>query len=204
MIRKYAAPSVIIGDFTYSINIFFLCNRKSATQSVRLLILVFVANEVLGQRPEYPNEISDPCAGRISGVARDLRSCRHYFWCQNGVGSRGNCLNNQFFDGEIEKCVPSDQKPCFECRATEAYHLKSVPNACHQYIQCFNRQPTLHVCPTGLVYDGRTGIRQCNEAPSTGGCYRENDSSGNDDPPISCPSVTNKPVYIRHPHSCSV
>lgn len=162
-----------------------------------------MAKEVLGQL-DYPNEIRDPCVGRASGFARDLTSCRHYFWCANGVGSRGVCNNNQFFNGEIERCVTQDQRQCFECRATEAYHLNSVPNACHQYIQCFNSRPTLHLCPQGLVYDGRTGIQQCNVPPPTGGCYRENDGPGESDPPVNCPAVTSKPVYIRHPNSCSV
>lgn len=159
--------------------------------------------EASGLQNNYPNQISDPCIGRTSGVARDLTSCRHYFWCANGVGARGNCMNNQLFDGELETCVAPDQKPCFECRDTEAYHLNSVPNACHQYIQCFNRQSTLHLCPTGLVYDGRSGIKQCNIPPPNGGCYRENDDPGSDDTPVNCPSVTSKPVYIRHPNSCS-
>lgn len=165
------------------------------------MFLVLVANGVLSQAVDYPNQVRDPCVTRVSGVARDLSSCRHYFWCRNGVGSRGNCMNNQLFNGEIERCVSSEQRPCFECRA-EAYHLNSVPSTCQQYIQCFNRQATLHLCPTGLVYDGRNGIRQCNRPPPTGGCYRENDTPGNDSP--VCPSVTNRPVYIRHPNSCTM
>lgn len=172
----------------------------SAIRSVSVLVLVLIASGVLGQQDEYPNQIRDPCVGRSSGHARDLSSCRHYFWCKNGVGYRGNCINNQLFDGEIERCVTPEQTPCFECLATEAYHLNSVPNACHQYIQCFNRRPTLHLCPSGLVYDGRTEIKQCNIPPASSGCFRENDRPG----PVQCPPVTIKPVYIPHPNSCSV
>lgn len=198
----YLAHS-FVSKLHYNIHFLFFVHDKSAIRSVSVLILALVANGVFGQ--DYPNQIRDPCVGRISGVARDLASCRHYFWCSNGSGSRGVCPNNELFDGESERCVFSDRRPCFECSATEAFHLNSVPNACSQYIQCFNRQPTLHLCPSGLVYDGRNGIRQCNIPPPSGGCLRENGSPGGEDSaPISCPPVTNSPVFIRHPYLCAV
>lgn len=167
-------------------------------QSICVVILVLAAG-VLAQ--DFPNQIRDPCTGRPSGVARDLTSCRHYFWCVNGRGSRGVCDAGRLFNGETELCVTADQRPCFACRS-EPYHLNSVPNTCHQYIQCFNTQPTLHVCPSGLVYDGRASVRNCNLPPPTGGCYRENDTP--EDVPIQCPPVGNRPVYLRHPNSCSM
>lgn len=153
---------------------------------------------------QYPNQISDPCNGRPNGFARDLNSCNHYFFCQNqGAGVRGVCNNNRLFDGEREVCVNANNRPCFECSPNEPFHLTSVPRACHQYIQCFNARPTLHVCPRGLVYDGRRSVQQCNIPPPQGGCYRE--ESNDQSPPVPrCPQVTNRPIYLREQNSCTV
>lgn len=152
---------------------------------------------------DYPNQISDPCNGRNQGFARDMNSCNHYFFCQNGRGIRGVCNNNRLFEGEREVCVTSNNRPCFECSRERSYHLNSVPRACHQYIQCFQSQATLHVCPPGLVYDGRRDVRQCNLPPEQGDCYREDDDSETPETP-TCPEITNRPVFLRHPNSCSM
>jgi len=151
----------------------------------------------------YPNQLTEPCNGRANGFARDLGSCNHYYFCQNGNGVRGVCSNNRLFDGERELCVNANNRPCFECNRNNPFQLTSVPNACHQYIQCFNQRPTLHRCPLGLVYDGRRSVQQCNVPPPHGGCYREESDDQNPALP-RCPQVTNRPVYLRDRNSCSV
>lgn len=154
----------------------------------------------------YSQSEINPCNGRASGFARDLNSCNHFWACRNGAGVRGVCKNNDLFDGEKEFCLRPNEAQCFRCPASEPYQLFSVPKACHQYIRCFNGVPTLHACPSGLVFDGRTGIHNCNHRPANGICHRENSINGGHGGQNSqrCPSVGNKPVYLRDPSSCSV
>lgn len=148
---------------------------------------------------DEPNTIQNPCFGRVSGFARDLTSCSHYFYCRNGQGFRGICNNMNLFDAEIDYCVQPQNENCFRCPPT-GFHTYSVPNACHQFIECFNGVLRLRVCSKGYVYDGRRDKRNCNRPPTTGSCYREQNEP--DITPV-CPTVEDRPVFLPHPNSCS-
>lgn len=147
-----------------------------------------------------PNEISDPCTGRNSGHGRDLQSCRHFFECRQGRGIHGLCRNNNLFDAELNLCLPRDRARCFSCRHM-GYEQFSVPNACNQYIVCFGGRPSLRICPPGLVYDGRAHVRQCNEPPIDGGCFRENHEADNSIP--RCPLGIRRPIFLPDNTDCS-
>lgn len=148
---------------------------------------------------------TNPCFGRPDGFARDLTSCRHFFACRSGSAQRGLCDNGNFFDGETEDCVRPHEARCFQCPGgSNSYELFSVPRACPQYIRCFNGQVSLHICPSGLSFDGRRGIRNCNYSPGPGICYRENDGGDGGASQQRCPFVGNQPVYLPDRRSCSV
>jgi len=151
-----------------------------------------------------PTILQNPCRGRGDGFARDLTSCNHYFYCTNGNSIRGVCSNNRLFDAEREFCVNPNSARCFQCPRTNSYELISVPNACPQFVRCFNGSPTLHICPQGLVFDGRAQIKQCNIGTANGSCYRENSEVVPPPPVQRCPTVTNRPVFFPDPSDCSV
>lgn len=145
----------------------------------------------------------NPCFGRPDGFARDLLSCRHFFACRSGNAQRGQCGNGNFFDAENERCVRPQHARCFRCPAGNQYQLYSVPRACRQFIHCFNGQPTLRACPSGLVYDGRRSVRNCNFSPGHPMCHREEaDEVGA--PVQRCPMVSGRPVFLPDRQSCSV
>jgi len=166
-------------------------------------MLLCSGNLVIAQGND-PTLLQNPCQGRRDGFARDLTSCNHYFHCANGNSVRGVCPNNRLFDAENELCVNPSNAQCFQCSRTNSYELISVPNACSQFVRCFNGNPTLHICPSGLVFDGRSQIKQCNVGPPNGSCHRENSNVQPPPPPVRCPTITNGPVYLPDPNSCSV
>lgn len=146
----------------------------------------------------------NPCTGRPDGFARDFNSCNHYFACHNGQATRRVCPSGRLFDAETEQCVVRDQARCFQCPQNEPFRLLSVPRACPQYILCFLGSVSLNLCPSGLVFDGRRSVRNCNYEPSQGRCFREDDL-GQGEPLIPrCPFVAGRPVYIADRRSCSV
>lgn len=163
-----------------------------------VLLLLALASISVASAQYFVN----PCFGRPNGRARDIVSCANYFECTNGKAYPRVCPGGQLFDGEREQCLPQTQAQCFQCPINE-FRLISVPRACPQYYQCFLGSISLNACPNGLVFDGRKTVRNCNTQPSTGGCYRENEQSGD---PIwpRCPQVTDRPIFIQDRYSCSV
>lgn len=166
----------------------------------RFVILALV---LIGLATVDAQQNVSPCFGRLNGRARDLQSCAHYWQCNYGEATREICRNNQLFDGETEQCVERSQAKCFQCPQNEPFRLLSVPNACSQYLLCFLGTVSVNACPYGLVFDGRRGIRNCNYAPNTGGCYRENEIGSGGPVVERCPVVTNRPVFIIDRQSCS-
>lgn len=154
--------------------------------------LVHLTNETAEVFAVAPN----PCVGgRGEGFARDLMECGRYFYCDgNGNAFPGVCDYDYVFDAETQMCVTrySADQVCFKC-SSKFYELMSVPHACQQFIQCFNGRPTLHLCSDGLVYDGRSGIRQCNTPPYQGGCHRENPG---DVEQGTCPQIYDRPIFL--------
>lgn len=155
-----------------------------------------LATGVLAQQQVHP------CHGRRSGFARDLHSCSNFWRCAENPPTRGQCPGQNLFEPESERCVFPRNSRCFNCPQTLPYHLISVPQACHQFTRCVNGVATLHTCPSGLVFDGRNGIRNCNWRPAGGGCHRE--GNGNDDNnEMVCPSVIGaRALYYRARDSC--
>lgn len=138
--------------------------------------------------------LDNPCTGRRNGFARDLTSCERYYYCENGDAYSGICDPNYIFNAETEECVSSQNadQVCFRCSADKSYELVSVPNACPQFIRCFRGYPSLHLCPNGLVFDGRGGVHQCNTSPGQGGCFRENQSDVDQG---ICPPIYDGPIF---------
>lgn len=152
---------------------------------------------------DYLNELENPCFGRKDGFVRDLSSCQNYFQCDNGQPVPGACDSNFVFDAESEQCVGEEntERVCFRCPDNTFYELVSVPNICIQYIRCFNGIPSLRVCPSGLAFDGRAGIHQCNVPPSTEECFREDLG---DVEHQTCPPVYDEPIYYVEQNNPSV
>lgn len=165
--------------------------------------IVILAVALIGLAIVDAQQSVSPCFGRLHGRARDLQSCAHYWDCNYGEATREICRNNQLFDGETEQCVDRSKATCFQCPKNEPFRLLSVPNACRQYLLCFLGSVSLNACPSDLVFDGRRHIRNCNQEPHTGGCYREN-QVGSAGPVVDrCPVITNRPVFISDRQSCS-
>lgn len=166
-------------------------------------LVVRVVTSLPTDDSDYLNELENPCFGRKDGFVRDLSSCQNYFQCDNGQPVPGACDSNFVFDAESEQCVGEEntERVCFRCPDNTFYELVSVPNICIQYIRCFNGIPSLRVCPSGLAFDGRTGIHQCNVPPSTEECFREDLG---DVEHQTCPPVYDEPIYYVEQNNPSV
>lgn len=177
-------------------------NFSNAMETMKFLIFVLQMSilnqtifglDVSNETEIYRDKLTNPCTKREDGFARDLASCKNYYYCKNGEAHRGICDQGYVFDAENELCVTQDQaNVCFKCLPTKYYQLISVPKACSQYIQCFNGNPTLHICKEGLVFDGSNGIHQCNKPPSEVGCNREDK---NDFEQSVCPAIQHEPIF---------
>lgn len=154
--------------------------------------LIHSANRTANWFAPAPN----PCTGRGEGFARDLYACEKYFYCDfNGNAYPGVCPLDTVFNAEIQMCVArhTAEHVCFKCPPNQYYALKSVPHACQQFIQCFKGNPSLHLCSNGLVFDGRSGIKQCNRPPHQGGCHRENPGDLDQE---NCPPIYDRPIFL--------
>lgn len=167
-------------------------------RTVFSVLFVIGAVSSLPAREDFDNELKNPCMGRPTGFVRDLSSCQNYFQCDNGQPISGTCDTNYVFDAETEECVGAENadRACFRCPDNTNYELVSVPNICGQYIQCLNGSPELRACPSGMAFDGRAGVHQCNVAPSPYECYREDFG---DIEHQSCPQVYDEPIYYVEP-----
>lgn len=149
-----------------------------------------------------------PCHGLEHGWGLHLRSCNSYWNCEEHPPRVHTCRNNGYFHVGHQRCVSHEQRQCLTC-PKRGHTLYSVPRpqACHQFIRCWNGQPTLHSCPRGLVFDGRT--RQCNW-PTNGGCHNSGwDHNDHDDGDhhvnYVCPSNVHKnglPLFLRGRGTC--
>lgn len=184
----------------------FSGQRKLFAVSLRMwILLIFTHHQITAVEQiiqsgfTYSGSLSNPCDGHPDGKARDLSECRNFVVCENGTASFHTCPENEVFDAKSEQCVSNNQadKVCFKCYPND-YQLFSVPNACSQYIQCFDGHAQLYKCSIGLVFDGRKEIQQCNEKPNNDDCYStdENDVELEPCPPLG---TDGKPQFDWNP-----
>lgn len=165
----------------------FICG----TFSVLVLAITTIVCSVVAQQQV------NPCQGVQGGFAQDLDSCNHFIVCDNGQQrSRGACPDNTRFDVERQACVAPADSRCFQC-PPRGHELFSVPRSCNQFVQCFNGRPTLHACPSGLSFNGRPGVRECDVTcqPST---------PAGPTPTQRCPSqADNNAVFFQDGQNCN-
>ncbi|XP_031628128.1 uncharacterized protein LOC116343939 [Contarinia nasturtii] len=167
---------------------YFLCKF-----SILLLLAGVVKSAVVNS---YLNPLTEPCYGagnsKVRAITVDslLSDCGDYVLCVNDItDQKETCpFDNPYFDAESGECVDHSDV-CFKCPGT--YELISVPNACQQFILCFNGKPLLSACQGNLVFDGRPGIHQCNYGPSElpTECFREDKDDFESKP---CPNAAGK------------
>lgn len=162
---------------------------------VLFLLVIYVLSSVNGQN-DFPTTAVGPCHRRPNGFARDLDNCANYFICQNGQAVRARCPGNLLFDADNEVCWWREDVTCFRCPRNEVYALLPVPNTCYQFYQCWQDRPTIHSCPSSLVFDPKT--RRCNFPMGTG-------CEGDETVEEGCPAVDGPtPVYLAHGTSCTL
>lgn len=77
------------------------------------------------------------------------------------------------------------------------YALLPVPNTCNQFYRCWLGRPSIHTCPSGLVFDGRPEVRRCSFIHGTG-------CEGDETIIERCPAEDGPtPVYMADAYSCS-
>lgn len=144
---------------------------------------------------QLPSTEVGPCFRRPDGFARDLVfGCQTYIICQNGMGTRGRCPGLLRFDAENQQCWWREEVTCFECPRDQFYALIPVPHTCYQFYRCYNRVPSIHTCPAGLVFD--PNIRHCNFITGTG-------CEGDETLLQTCPPASETPVFLADAYSCS-
>ncbi|XP_073840902.1 peritrophin-44-like [Musca autumnalis] len=106
---------------------------------------------------------SQPCIGKSGAFVSDPYSCQHYYYCVNGVGTRGTCNEGMFFNSETGLCVRD-----FPCKITmypedycnmfaEGVFIK-VPRSCRAYQTCWRSQLINGTCPGGLFFNAYLGV----------------------------------------------
>lgn len=114
--------------------------------------------------------------------------CSQFNECYNNqVQEKLTCPDDRpYFDAQNQECV-QNRDVCFKCPHNE-YELFAVPHVPKQFILCFKRKPVVSSCNTGLVFDGRPGVHQCN---NEWGAEDQSDLEN-----TQCPSISNEPVYM--------
>lgn len=162
------------------------------------LLLSCLAVVTNGQRTEV-----HACRGRTTRFASVLSDCKDFWRCFHDPPTRGSCPDNTLFHDERQTCVLPRNQRCFECNRNTFYQLRSVHGACNQFSVCFNGQTSLHECQSGLWFDGRRGISNCNRRPANGQCYREENLTEQEQS-IQCPNTQMpRPLFVRAQNSCN-
>lgn len=107
---------------------------------------------------------SDPCAkkGNGQGFVADPYSCNGYYYCSNGVGTRGTCSDGMNYNPDTNNCVRN--YPCEITMLPEDYCnivpegvFIKVPGSCSAYETCWHSQLLNGTCPSGFDFDAFRG-----------------------------------------------
>lgn len=103
-----------------------------------------------------------------------------YFWCQNGIASRGTCTQGLYYNDANKQCddpknvqcniIPQKQPELADVVITcppTGTHFYPHPSDCGHYFICVNGANTLLNCGPALHYDFE---RQLCDTPSNTKC----------------------------------
>lgn len=153
----------------------------------------------------YAQQEVHPCFNRRNGFAPVLNNCRGFWRCEEQPPSRGECDYDRVFNDQTQGCAPLEWTKCYSCNSYTSYRLSSIRGSCQHFARCIRGESSMHICPDGLVFDGR--YRNCNYP--TGSCYFSNEDSDSDDDGTSngeyldCPGAESvRPLFFRARNSC--
>ncbi|EDV97902.1 GH17131 [Drosophila grimshawi] len=88
-------------------------------------------------------------------------NCRMYFTCVNGELIPGDCLQGNYFDGELGNCAVDSSGCCPDSSSTDCVDgtLTDDANNCNQYFVCQDGNWESKTCPSGSYFD--TQLRIC-------------------------------------------
>ncbi|XP_073838554.1 peritrophin-44-like [Musca autumnalis] len=145
---------------------------------------------------------SDPCAKRPTGFVDDPYSCNYYYYCANGVGTRGQCSTGLNYNPETNNCVRNfsceiTMLPEDYCNIVPEGVFIGVPGSCTEYQVCWQSQLLNGTCPDGFYFDAYRG--GC-DYPSHVDCAQHNSNVPEDIPAdVEC---TEAGVFISDGVSC--
>lgn len=136
-------------------------------KSLLLPITLLCSLIVLSGSTRVTQEIY-PCPH--SGTTRlpHSSSCNKYVQCVNGFAVEEDCARGLFFSPDQQMCTPEwqancvvEQSPCPTWTDPENLVFLSNGMQCSQYFMCYNGQPIVMQCASGLTFNSSTN--QCSQ-----------------------------------------
>ncbi|XP_030571032.1 peritrophin-48 [Drosophila novamexicana] len=105
---------------------------------------------------------SDPCAAQPNGFAADPYSCNGYYYCKQGVGTRGVCNNGLNYNPGTESCIRDF--PCTAKMNPDSYcnilpdgvFAKDTLN-CNGWQMCWKGEVINGTCPATFYFSAAKG-----------------------------------------------
>ncbi|XP_075161955.1 peritrophin-44 isoform X2 [Haematobia irritans] len=145
---------------------------------------------------------SDPCAKNPTGFVADPYTCNGYYYCSDGVGTRGECSAGLNYNPETNNCIRNfpceiTMLPEDYCNIVPVGAFIKVPGSCTEYQTCWQSKLLNGTCPAGFYFDAFKG--DC-DYPHNVDCVDDN----NPDPEIPADVACNKTgVFISDGVSCN-
>lgn len=123
-------------------------------------------------------------------LVRNTQNCSEYYHCIHGTPALDVCPPDKQFNHITGSCDDAENLKCFECPFGVIFVDLPVPNACNQFVRCYNGRPEQLTCADGLAFDQRYAM--CNlqeyvECPFT----------------VECPPNNNELIITRDPQNCA-
>ncbi|XP_025831507.1 protein obstructor-E [Agrilus planipennis] len=151
-------------------------------------------------------QASDECPEPY-GYFADVEQCDKYYECKDGQITEKLCPDGMVFNDfsiEYEKCdlpfnIDCSQRPKLQepqpstnCPRKHGYFPHPNPSTCDKFYYCVDGQFNMITCPSGLVYNPKTGICAWPDEAKKKGCSSEEVFQ------FECPKV-NETFGLTHP-----
>ncbi|KAK6641187.1 hypothetical protein RUM44_012896 [Polyplax serrata] len=158
------------------------------------------------EEDEDDSALTDECP-EPNGYFADAYQCDKYYECRDGAITEKLCPDGMVFNdysSQHEKCDlpfgidcsqrPELQKPqpTLHCPRLNGYFAHEDAGTCDKFYYCVDGKFNMITCPSGLVYNEKTGICSWPDEAKKKGC------SSQDVFQFSCPKV-NETVAQTHP-----
>lgn len=122
-------------------------------KSILALAILAITCHAQSKEPVEENILNLVCHNVADDtMVANPESCRHYYFCDDGKPTEGECLEGYAFDEEKQMCSPADEVECILCPETGVQMLADPMN-CNYFYSCIAGMRRKFECPDGMRFD---------------------------------------------------